>query len=112
MELQKLNTNEICMATSTRLQYVCFHPQLLFLQQLLCLLFALCSQDLMQFPDRYKWYEPSFAAEDMPDWNPGHFLSNQQVHVVSAEMLQVVIRSASTMQQQQQQQHQTGQTCL
>eukprot|EP00775_Hariotina_reticulata_P004579 gene4579-4833_t len=36
------------------------------------------AQDLMQFPDRYKWYEPTYAAEDMPDWNPGRFVASQQ----------------------------------
>jgi hypothetical protein len=32
----------------------------------------------MQFPDRYKWYEAKFAADDMPDWNPGRFISASQ----------------------------------
>eukprot|EP00879_Flechtneria_rotunda_P022233 GHRR01023459.1.p1 GENE.GHRR01023459.1~~GHRR01023459.1.p1 ORF type:complete len:333 (+),score=84.39 GHRR01023459.1:149-1147(+) len=32
----------------------------------------------MQFPDRYKWYEAKFAADDMPDWNPGRFVSSNQ----------------------------------
>jgi hypothetical protein len=35
-------------------------------------------QNLMQFPDRHKWYEAKFAAEDMPDWNPGRFVSIDQ----------------------------------
>eukprot|EP00879_Flechtneria_rotunda_P026419 GHRR01028168.1.p1 GENE.GHRR01028168.1~~GHRR01028168.1.p1 ORF type:complete len:230 (+),score=54.24 GHRR01028168.1:207-896(+) len=35
-------------------------------------------EDLMQFPDRYKWYEAKFAADDMPDWNPGRFVSSNQ----------------------------------
>lgn len=35
-------------------------------------------QDLMQFPDRYKWYEAKFAADDMPDWNPGSFVTSNQ----------------------------------
>jgi hypothetical protein len=35
-------------------------------------------QDLMQFPDRYKWYEAKFAADDMPDWIPGRFVSASQ----------------------------------
>lgn len=32
----------------------------------------------MQFPDRYKWYEAKFAADDMPDWNPGTFVAMEQ----------------------------------
>jgi hypothetical protein len=32
----------------------------------------------MQFPDRWKWYEAKFAADDMPDWNPGTFISSTQ----------------------------------
>jgi hypothetical protein len=32
----------------------------------------------MQFPDRYKWYEAKFAADDMPDWIPGRFISTSQ----------------------------------
>lgn len=35
-------------------------------------------QDLMQFADRYKWYEAKFAADDMPDWTPGQFVSMEQ----------------------------------
>eukprot|EP00882_Tetradesmus_deserticola_P001057 GHRQ01001144.1.p1 GENE.GHRQ01001144.1~~GHRQ01001144.1.p1 ORF type:complete len:400 (+),score=143.13 GHRQ01001144.1:233-1432(+) len=35
-------------------------------------------EDLMQFPDRYKWYEAKFAADDMPDWIPGRFISAAQ----------------------------------
>ncbi|KAF6252479.1 hypothetical protein COO60DRAFT_1704250 [Scenedesmus sp. NREL 46B-D3] len=35
-------------------------------------------EDLMQFPDRYKWYEAKFAADDMPDWIPGRFLAAAQ----------------------------------
>eukprot|EP00878_Enallax_costatus_P008856 GHUV01009258.1.p1 GENE.GHUV01009258.1~~GHUV01009258.1.p1 ORF type:complete len:342 (+),score=68.56 GHUV01009258.1:752-1777(+) len=32
----------------------------------------------MQFPDRWKWYEAKFSADDMPDWNPGRFISSTQ----------------------------------
>lgn len=32
----------------------------------------------MQFPDRYKWYEAKFAADDMPDWIAGRFISSTQ----------------------------------
>lgn len=32
----------------------------------------------MQFPDRARWYEAKFAADDMPDWNPGRFVSIEQ----------------------------------
>jgi hypothetical protein len=32
----------------------------------------------MQFPDRYKWYEAKFAADDMPDWNAGRFVASEQ----------------------------------
>ncbi|WIA14950.1 hypothetical protein OEZ85_001661 [Tetradesmus obliquus] len=35
-------------------------------------------EDLMQFPDRYKWYEAKFAADDMPDWIAGRFISSTQ----------------------------------
>ncbi len=38
-----------------------------------------CPQDLMQHPDRMKWYEARFAAEDMPDWNAARFVSSQDV---------------------------------
>jgi hypothetical protein len=39
---------------------------------------AMCLQNLMQFPDRHKWYAAKFAADDMPDWNPGRFVSIDQ----------------------------------
>jgi hypothetical protein len=35
-------------------------------------------QDLMQFADRYKWYEAKFAADDMPDWTAGSLVSVAQ----------------------------------
>eukprot|EP00798_Chlamydomonas_sp_ICE-L_P004574 gene4574-14754_t len=35
--------------------------------------------DLLQIPDRIKWYESKFAADDMPDWYPGRFVSSKQV---------------------------------
>ena len=35
-------------------------------------------QNLMQFPDRARWYEAKFAADDMPDWNGGRFVSINQ----------------------------------
>lgn len=28
-------------------------------------------QDLLQHPERIKWYESKFCADDMPDWNMG-----------------------------------------
>ncbi|KAI8463094.1 MAG: hypothetical protein J3K34DRAFT_445306 [Monoraphidium minutum] len=31
-------------------------------------------EDLMQHPDRLKWYEVKFAADDMPDWNAATLL--------------------------------------
>jgi hypothetical protein len=39
---------------------------------------AVLLKNLMQFPDRHKWYEAKFAADDMPDWNPGRFVSVDQ----------------------------------
>lgn len=33
----------------------------------------------MQIPDRLKWYEAKFSADDMPDWNPALFLRAEQV---------------------------------
>jgi hypothetical protein len=32
----------------------------------------------MQFQDRPKWYLAKFAADDMPDWNGGEFVSLDQ----------------------------------
>ena len=32
---------------------------------------ACAAQDLLQHPDRIKWYESKFCADDMPDWNAG-----------------------------------------
>lgn len=36
-------------------------------------------EDLLQIPDRMKWYESKFCADDMPDWYPGRFVSSKQV---------------------------------
>eukprot|EP01026_Neomeris_dumetosa_P027358 TRINITY_DN22242_c0_g2_i2.p2 TRINITY_DN22242_c0_g2~~TRINITY_DN22242_c0_g2_i2.p2 ORF type:complete len:323 (-),score=55.88 TRINITY_DN22242_c0_g2_i2:5-973(-) len=36
-------------------------------------------EDLWQFPDRKDWYEAKFCANDMPDWNPGTFISSDLV---------------------------------
>lgn len=36
-------------------------------------------EDLLQYPDRLKWYETKFCADDMPDWNPGRFVRSQQI---------------------------------
>eukprot|EP01025_Chloroclados_australasicus_P019863 TRINITY_DN208_c1_g1_i1.p3 TRINITY_DN208_c1_g1~~TRINITY_DN208_c1_g1_i1.p3 ORF type:complete len:351 (+),score=48.97 TRINITY_DN208_c1_g1_i1:168-1220(+) len=36
-------------------------------------------EDLWQFPDRKDWYEAKFCADDMPDWNPGVFVSSEVV---------------------------------
>lgn len=35
--------------------------------------------DLLQHPDRIKWYETKFCADDMPDWNAARFVSSQQM---------------------------------
>jgi hypothetical protein len=52
--------------------------QTLALTLLVLLACLLPLQNLMQFPDRHKWYEAKYAAEDMPDWNPGRFVSMDQ----------------------------------
>lgn len=31
-------------------------------------------EDLWQYEDRHKWYLPTYAADDAPDWNPATFL--------------------------------------
>lgn len=35
--------------------------------------------DLMQFPDRLKWYESKFAADDCPDWLPATWIASRQL---------------------------------
>lgn len=31
-------------------------------------------EDLWQFEDRHRWYLPTYAADDAPDWNPATFV--------------------------------------
>eukprot|EP00877_Chromochloris_zofingiensis_P007150 jgi/Chrzof1/2689/Cz11g25090.t1 len=47
-------------------------------------------QDLMQIPDRMKWYEARFCADDMPDWYPGSYVRTEQV---SPALRNVVIKA-------------------
>ncbi|KAF8056346.1 psmg3 [Scenedesmus sp. PABB004] len=49
-------------------------------------------EDLMQFADRYKWYEAKFAADDMPDWTPGRFVrASQEAPFVRLVTLEVEV---------------------
>lgn len=36
-------------------------------------------EDLMQHPDRLKWYEAKYCADDQPDWNPARFVRSEDV---------------------------------
>ena len=36
-------------------------------------------QELMQYKDRDRWYLPTFAADDAPDWNQGRFVRSRQL---------------------------------
>lgn len=36
-------------------------------------------EDLLQHPDRLKWYESKFCADDMPDWTIGRFVSSEDI---------------------------------
>lgn len=36
-------------------------------------------EDLWQIPDRHKWYEAKFAADDQPDWQPATFVSSRDL---------------------------------
>ena len=37
------------------------------------------AQDLLQYKDRDRWYLPTFAADDAPDWNTGRFVRSRQL---------------------------------
>ena len=45
------------------------------------LLLTVCQpvQDLLQYKDRDRWYLPTFAADDAPDWNQGRFVRSRQL---------------------------------
>ncbi|KAF5842721.1 hypothetical protein DUNSADRAFT_5488 [Dunaliella salina] len=36
-------------------------------------------EDLIQFPERMRWYETKFCADDAPDWNSATFLRSEDV---------------------------------
>ena len=36
-------------------------------------------QELLQYKDRDRWYLPTFAADDAPDWNQGRFVRSRQL---------------------------------
>eukprot|EP00195_Chlamydomonas_chlamydogama_P008071 CAMPEP_0202901106 /NCGR_PEP_ID=MMETSP1392-20130828/13313_1 /ASSEMBLY_ACC=CAM_ASM_000868 /TAXON_ID=225041 /ORGANISM="Chlamydomonas chlamydogama, Strain SAG 11-48b" /LENGTH=405 /DNA_ID=CAMNT_0049587607 /DNA_START=199 /DNA_END=1416 /DNA_ORIENTATION=+ len=37
------------------------------------------AEDLLQFPDRVRWYEARFCADDMPDWNVARLVSSHDI---------------------------------
>ena len=36
-------------------------------------------QELLQYKDRDRWYLPTFAANDAPDWKQGRFVRSRQL---------------------------------